>query len=105
MKLRKAAVGADAGTACGKDRRETAFISDVEQGVSFPHYDRLIKLIDGLETSSDVLFQDVIQFPFKDRHSLLSDELRGLPPDLRKRILDFVDFAIRQYKRDLEYED
>ena len=85
----------------------SAFISDVEQGISFPRYERLIKLIDGLETSSDVLFQDVIKYPFRDRPSLLSDELRGLPPELRglppelrKRVLDHVEFTIWQYKMD-----
>lgn len=80
VKLRRMQLGLTQTQLAKKIGESSAFISDVEQGISFPRYERLIKLIDGLETSSDVLFQDVIKYPFRDRPSLLSDELRGLPP-------------------------
>ena len=100
VKLRRMQLGLTQTQLAKKIGESSAFISDVEQGISFPRYERLIKLIDGLETSSDVLFQDVIKYPFRDRPSLLSDELRGLPPELRKRVLDHVEFTIWQYKMD-----
>ena len=100
VKLRRMQLGLTQTQLAKKIGESSAFISDVEQGISFPRYERLIKLIDGLETSSDVLFLDVIKYPFRDRPSLLSDELRGLPPELRKRVLDHVEFTIWQYKMD-----
>lgn len=80
VKLRRMQLGLTQTQLAKKIGESSAFISDVEQGISFPRYERLIKLIDGLETSSDVLFQDVIKYPFRDRPSLLSDELRGRRP-------------------------
>lgn len=76
VKLRRMQLGLTQTQLAKKIGESSAFISDVEQGISFPRYERLIKLIDGLETSSDVLFQDVTKYPFRDRPSLLSDELR-----------------------------
>ena len=67
VKLRRMQLGLTQTQLAKKIGESSAFISDVEQGISFPRYERLIKLIDGLETSSDVLFQDVIKYPFRDR--------------------------------------
>ena len=74
------------------------FISTVERGAAFPRFDKMIALINALETSADAIFCDVITHSSATRASILSEQIGELPAEDQKRILDMVEFMIRQAK-------
>ena len=74
----------------------TNYISMIERGASFPRCERLIAIINGLETSADTIFCDVIDHAAEYRASILSQKLQSLPPADQKRILEIVEFMIQQ---------
>lgn len=76
----------------------TNYISTIERGASFPRCEKLIALMNGLETSSDAIFCDVLEYSTDYKTSKLSEELAALPPDAQKRILQMLELMIRQEK-------
>ncbi|MCD8357154.1 MAG: helix-turn-helix domain-containing protein [Clostridia bacterium] len=70
------------------------YISTVERGASFPRCEKLIDIINGLETSADAIFCDVIIHSNDYQASRLSNELKTLPPDEQKRILQVLELMI-----------
>ena len=72
------------------------YISTIERGASFPRCEKLIAIINGLETSADAIFCDVIDHTTEYRASVLSQKLQALPPADQKRILEIVEFMIQQ---------
>ena len=72
------------------------YISTIERGASFPRCEKLIAIINGLETSADAIFCDVIDHATEYRASVLSRKLQALPPADQKRILEIVEFMIQQ---------
>ena len=50
----------------------------------------------GLETSADAIFCDVIDHTTEYRASVLSRKLQALPPADQKRILEIVEFMVQQ---------
>jgi transcriptional regulator with XRE-family HTH domain len=49
----------------------TNYISTIERGASFPRCEKLLAIINGLETSADAIFCDVIDH---------ATDLSGIPP-------------------------
>lgn len=74
------------------------YISTVERGAAFPRCEKLILLLNGLETSADAVFCDVLTHSTSFKASQLSDELTTLSPEAQKRILQIVELMIRQEK-------
>ncbi|MGO5326824.1 helix-turn-helix domain-containing protein [Oscillospiraceae bacterium LCP21S3_A1] len=74
----------------------TNYISTIERGASFPRCEKLILLLNGLETSADAIFCDVLDHSTVSRASALSEKIESLTPDAQKRILDMVELMIRQ---------
>ena len=74
----------------------TNYISTIERGASFPRCEKLILLLNGLETSADTIFRDVLDFSAETKASILSDKLKELSPQAQKRILDMVELMIKQ---------
>ena len=72
------------------------YISTIERGASFPRCEKLIDIINGLETSADAIFCDVIDHTTEYRASVLSQKLQALPPADQKRILEIVEFMVQQ---------
>ena len=54
------------------------YISTIERGASFPRCEKLIAIINGLETSADAIFCDVIDHAAEYRASVLSQKLQAL---------------------------
>lgn len=77
----------------------TNYISTIERGASFPRYEKLVAIINALETSADAIFYDVIACSLEYRSCMLSEKLNELPPEERVRILETVDFLIQQSLR------
>lgn len=76
----------------------TNYISSVERGMSFPRCEKLIILLNGLETSADSIFCDVLDHTGEAKASELSQSLADLSPAARKRILQIVELMIQQEK-------
>lgn len=57
----------------------TNYISTLERGASFPRCEKLIILLNGLETSADAIFCDVVEHSISYKASVLSEELNTLP--------------------------
>lgn len=74
----------------------TNYISTIERGASFPRCEKLILLLNGLETSADAIFCDVLDHSTASHASALSEKIESLTPDAQKRILDMVELMIRQ---------
>lgn len=72
------------------------FISTIERGMAFPRYEKMIAIINALETSADAIFCDVIDCSSGYRASVLSEMLGNLPAKEQKKILDVVELMIRQ---------
>lgn len=74
----------------------TNYISTVERGMSFPRCEKLIILLNGLETSADSIFCDVLEHSGEAKVSELSKKIADLPPEAQKRILQMVELMIQQ---------
>lgn len=74
------------------------YISTVERGASFPRCEKLITILNGLEVSADAIFCDVLTHSVDYKASVLSEELKTLPPESQKRILQMVELMIQQEK-------
>ena len=78
----------------------TNYISTIERGTTFPRYERMIRLLNILQTSADAIFCDVLTHSSAYRASILSEQIGELPAKEQKRILDIVEFMIRQAEED-----
>lgn len=72
------------------------YISTIERGASFPRYEKLIMILNALQTSADYIFCDVLDYCGSFKASVLSDQLNELPPEDKRRILELVEFMINQ---------
>lgn len=72
------------------------YISTIERGVSFPRYDKLILILNTLQTSADAIFYDVLDYACEAKSSVLSEMIGKLPVEEQKRILNTVEFMIKQ---------
>ena len=80
----------------------TNYISTVERGASFPRCEKLIAIINGLETSADAIFCDGITHTSEYRSGILSEELKELPAEEQQRILEIVELMIKQAKKKMD---
>ena len=71
-------------------------------GASFPRCEKLIAIINGLETSADAIFCDVITHTSEYRSGILSEELKELPAEEQQRILEIVELMIKQAKKKMD---
>lgn len=78
----------------------TNYISTVERGASFPRCENLIAILNGLQTSADAIFCDVLDHSAAYQASTLSERLGCIPVKEQKRILEVVDLMIRQVEED-----
>ena len=74
----------------------TNYISTIERGASFPRYEKLVAIINALETSADAIFCDVVTHSLEDKSYMLLDKMRDLPPEEQNRILETLDFLVQQ---------
>lgn len=79
----------------------TNYISTIERGASFPRCEKLIAIINGLETTADAIFCDVLEYSTEYRTNALYEELQELPVTEQKRILDMVALMVKQAKSEL----
>lgn len=63
----------------------TNYISTIERGASFPRYEKLVAIINALETSADAIFCDVVTHSLEYKSYMLLDKMRDLPPEEQNR--------------------
>lgn len=76
----------------------TNYISTVERGASFPRCEKLILILNGLETTADSIFCDVLENSTEYKSNLLSRKIETLPMEDQKRILNMVDLMVLEAK-------
>ena len=76
----------------------THYISTVERGTTFPRCEKLILLLNGLETSADAIFCDVLDHSVNYQASVLSEKIAELPAEEQKRIMNMVELMVAQAK-------
>ena len=76
----------------------THYISTVERGTTFPRCEKLILLLNGLETSADAIFYDVLDYSVNYQASVLSEKIAELPAEEQKRIMNMVELMVAQAK-------
>ena len=74
------------------------YISSVERGLSFPRGDKLVAMLNALNSSADSVFCDVVEGSAKQRACTLYDMLLDLPASEQNRILEIIEFLIRLSK-------
>ncbi len=99
IKERREALGLTQEELAEKLNLTTNYISTLERGASFPRCEKLITLLNGLETNADSVFCDVLEYSSDYRSSALSEKLADLPVKEQKRILDMVELMIKQAKQ------
>lgn len=72
------------------------YISSIERGLSFPRGEVLVGILNALNVSSDFVFCDVVGASLKQRSCLLYDMIQCLPSREQVKILEVVDFLIKQ---------
>ena len=75
-----------------------SYYSAIERGASFPRFDNLIAIINGIGASADQIFVDVIDNTSQTRASKLAEEMEGLPTKEQRRILNVVETMVRDVK-------
>jgi len=76
----------------------TTYISAIERGTSFPRFEKLVAILNGLEISADAVLCDVLKYPCPQQTQKTLDGLSELKAEDQKRILDTVAFMIKQTK-------
>lgn len=79
-----------------KTHLSTNYISTIERGASFPRCERLVTLLNAIETSADAVFCDVVVCSGKYRTSKLDERLANLPLEAQQRILQTMELLIQQ---------
>ena len=98
FKQRRAELGLTQDALSEKLGLTTNYISTIERGASFPRCEKLILLLNGLETSADAIFCDVLTHSTKAKASILSEQISSLPNEEQQRILDMVELMVKQAK-------
>ncbi len=70
------------------------YISMIERGESFPRYEVLIDLLNGLECSADLIFQDVLNHTAEYKASALWEKIEPLSASQRGWVLTAVESMI-----------
>ncbi len=96
IKERREALGLTQEQFAEKTGLTTNYISTIERGASFPRYEKLITILNALETSADSIFCDVVSASGIYQENLLSQKLSTLPAESRKRILQMLELMIHQ---------
>ncbi|MBQ5743351.1 MAG: helix-turn-helix transcriptional regulator [Clostridia bacterium] len=72
------------------------YISLIERGESFPRYEVLISLLNGLEVSADDIFQDVLNVSAEYKASQLWEKVKDCSEEKQKFILAMVEAMLEK---------
>lgn len=95
LKQRREALGLTQEQFAEKIGVTSNYISSLERGMSFPRYENLILILNGLETSADAIFCDVLKYATDYTASSLSQMLNTLPVEDRGQLLRLLEVLIQ----------
>lgn len=72
------------------------YVSMIERGESFPRYEVLISLLNGLEISADDIFQDVLNVSAEYKASQLWEKVKDCSEEKQKFILAMVEAMLEK---------
>ena len=72
------------------------YISTIERGAAFPRCEKLIAILNGLNSSADAIFCDVLEFSFPSHSNLILKKMKKLPPSSQNRILKIMEMLIEE---------
>ncbi len=98
LKQQREAIGLTQEELASKLGMTTNYISTVERGASFPRCEKLISLLNGLNTSADAVFCDVVENSHNYYSNHVFDEMKSLSPSSQKKILKVMEALIEQEK-------
>ena len=98
IKQQREAIGLTQEELASKLGLTTNYISTVERGASFPRCEKLISLLNGLNTSADAIFCDVVNNSHLYYSNRILNEMQELSPSAQKRILQIMELLIQQEK-------
>ena len=70
------------------------YYSAIERGASFPRIEKLVLILNEIGASADQIFVDVVNRSGKTQASRLWEDIQGLPPEERRRILRLVETIV-----------
>ena len=71
------------------------YIGMVERGEKTPSLETLIRIINALQVSADVILSDVIENGYVIKNSQLNEKLENLSEEERQRIYDVIDTLLK----------
>ncbi len=95
IKQRREALGLTQEQFAEKTGLTPNYISTVERGASFPRCEKLIIILNALETSADEIFCDVVPASAKYQACKLSAQLETLSLPAQDRILRMLEMMIQ----------
>lgn len=98
LKQQREAIGLTQEELASKLGLTTNYISTVERGASFPRCDKLISLLNGLNSSADAIFCDVVNNSHLYYSNRILSQMKDLSPESQKRILQIMEALIEQEK-------
>lgn len=78
-------------------------IGKYERGDNLPSIEVIVKLAKAFDVSVDYLLGEGLNATYDKEMVKRLDELENLPPDEKKRIFDYMDLIIRDYKTKKTY--
>ena len=72
------------------------YISSIERGISFPRGEKLVDILNALDTSADSVFCDIVNASYKEKPCLLYEMINDLPSREQRKILEIVELLVRQ---------
>ena len=77
----------------------TNYVGALERGEKIPSLETLIRIVNTLDVSADMVLCDVVQAGYKVKTSLLSDKIEKLSAEDQARIYEVLDVLIRHAKQ------
>lgn len=73
------------------------YIGAIERGEKIPSVEALVSIMNALETSANVVFQDVVEADYEAKTSLLSDKINRLSKENRENIYAVIETMIEHF--------
>lgn len=74
------------------------YIGAIERGEKIPSVEALVSIMNALETSANVVFQDVVEADYEAKTSLLSDKINRLSKENRENIYAVIETMIEHFQ-------
>ncbi len=74
------------------------YIGAIERGEKIPSLEALVAIINALDTSTNIIFQDVVKADYAVKTSLLSDQIDKLSKENRENIYAVIETMISRLK-------